>query len=138
MIKLDGTSTYWATGITVEYRYAGSGEYGWTAKVEYFDDGFCDDIPGTATISTQGILKTRYAVRDCEDGTSSLSSVIDAIKADVERLGITWGTASPLHVYYEGDGEDPDHPGPDGWREMVDAENVRLGWAPLYGMTAAP
>ena len=91
---------HWATGITVAWAYAGGGDYGWAAEVDYLDAGFCDDVPGTSHISTEGTLRTRYAVRDTEDGESSLASVLDVIKADAERLGICWREP---HLYYKGE-----------------------------------
>lgn len=122
-------SGYWSTGITVEYRYAGQGDYGWAAKVAYLDDGFVDDNPGARNISTEGTLHTRYAVRDCTDGTSALAAVIDVIKADAERLGITWKTPA---IYYQGDGHIEnidDLPAPEGWRQMLRDQAQRIGWS---------
>ena len=121
---------YWATGITVLWQYSGSGDYGWSARVEYLDGGFCNDDADKGQVSTEGILHTRYAVRDGKTA-DALTVVIDTIKADAERLGVRWpapGQSKP-HVYYKGDGEDEDYPPPDGWRELVDAQAARLGWA---------
>lgn len=126
---------YWSTGITVTYSDWQGGA--WSAAVEYLDDGFCDDDAANGVISTQGKLHTRYQVRDGSEAT--LAAVIDVIKADAERLGITFRTdgAGP-NVYYKGDGEDEDYPPPDGWGEMVDAQAARLGWATgLYVDTEA-
>ena len=112
----------WSTGIVVDYRYAGQGAYGWTAKADYLGDGFCDDVPGTAHISTEGTLRTRYAVRNAEDGTSSLGAVIDVIKADAERMGVTW--TEDVALYVEGEGESHDD-FPDGWRAMIREQAAR-------------
>lgn len=120
---------YWSTGITVEYRYAGAGDYGWEAEVAYLDDGFVDDVPGTSVISTEGKLRTRYAVRDTADGASSLGAVIDVIKADAERLGIRWKFPA---LYYKGDGvvdDINDLPAPEGWRELLREHAQRMGWS---------
>lgn len=123
---------WWSTGIIVEYRYAGGGEHGWTAKAEYCDDGFVDDIPGTDHIATQGVLTTRYAVGD-HDAGSSLAAVIDVVRADAERLGITWKWPT---LYYRGDGTDIEHPPPEGWRDMLKEQARRIGWA-TYGVASA-
>lgn len=120
---------HWATGITVAWTYAGGGDYGWAAEVDYLDAGFCDDIPGTSHISTEGTLRTRYAVRNTKDGESSLASVIDVIKADAERLGLEWHEP---RLYYRGDGEATDYPPPDDWRETLAAQSERLGWQHPY------
>jgi hypothetical protein len=125
---------YWSTGIIVEYRYAGGGDYGWEAEATYLDDGWAgDDIPGTTHLSTEGTLKTRYAIRDTEDGASSLAAVIDVILADAERLGITWKFPN---LYYRDDGRNLEHEPPEGWRDMLAEQAQRLGWA-TYGVARA-
>ena len=118
---------YWATGIIVRY--------GWSARVEFFDDGFCSDDTDSGTISTEGTLKTRYYIREGDGADADgLAVAVDAVKTDTDRLGIRFWTAPPLslHVYYEGDGEHEDWPPPAGWRELVDAQSIRLGWEGLY------
>ena len=130
---------YWATGITVKHGYSGMNLHGWAANVDFYDSGFCDDNPDAAAISTQGILSTRYFVREGDSpDTDGLAAAVDAVKRDAERLGITWGAdaAVPPTVYYIGDGEDEDFPPPDGWRELVNAQARRLGWKPLYRETS--
>jgi hypothetical protein len=117
---------YYSTGITVEYRYAGGDDYGWAASLDYLDGGFCNDVPGTSVISTEGTLCTRYAVRD-RDAGSSLAAVIDVLKADAECMGITWREPA---IYYRSDGEDPDHhPMPEGGWDMLRDQAQRLGWS---------
>lgn len=103
--------------------------------MNYLDDGFANDDPDAGRISTEGHLHTRYVVRDGEQ-IDALTAAIDTVKADAERLGITFKAADVLHVYYEGDGEDSKCPPPDGWRETVNAQSRRLGWEPLYTETA--
>jgi hypothetical protein len=126
---------YWATGITVAFHEggAGGGLDGWSAEVEFLDDGFCNDNPEAGVISTQGKLNTRYIVKVREDSELVLAAVIDAVKADAERLGIRFreGAIGP-HVYYKGDGEWEDYPPPEDWRVMVDGQAERLGWPGLY------
>jgi hypothetical protein len=51
------------------------------------------------------------------------------LRADAERLGIQWRDPT---VYYKGDGEDPEYPPPDGWRELLAAQAARLGWYSIY------
>lgn len=121
---------YWSTGITVNYNYSGQGAYGWGAEVKYLDAGFCSDDADAGIVSTEGELRTRYYVRQGSEA-DALTVVIDVIKADAERLGITWQDTAC--VYYKGDGEDGDNPAPDGWRELVDAQSRRLGWHTIYG-----
>ncbi|MFC4006584.1 hypothetical protein ACFOY2_05085 [Nonomuraea purpurea] len=117
-------SKYWSTGITVRYSNGA-----WGGTVEYLDDGFANDDAATRRISTEGELRTRYFVKDCE-GADALTVVIDVLISDAERLGITWNAKAG--VYYHGDGEDSDWPTPDGWRGLVNAQSVRLGWETKY------
>lgn len=126
---------YWATGITVRYGYHGSGMYDWSAEVRFRDDGSAGDgDTDSAAVTTEGTLKTRYLVCEGTDpDIDALAVVIDAVKADAERLGITWSGWSGLPtVYYQGDGDDEGYPPPDGWRDMVNAQAIRLGWRPVY------
>ena len=126
---------YWATGIVVTY--SGGGQHGWAAEVGYYDAGFCNDDPDTGQISTEGTLHTRYHVRRHGPGTADpLKAVIDVIKADAERLGIRFN--DDACVFYKGDGEAKDYPPPEGWRELVDAQAVRLGWRGIYGTRPSP
>ena len=110
---------YWATGITVAWSRWPNG---WIASVEFFDDGF------TEQGSTQGKLSTRYWSHD--PGEETLARQIDLVKADAERLGIRFvatGADKPS-LYYQGDGEDPEWPAPEGWRELLGRQAARLGW----------
>ena len=127
--------TYWATGISIRYGYSGEGRYGWAAEVAFYDNGFCDDDTDTGTISTQGTLATRYFVRE-GDGVDAdgLAAAVDTVKADAERLGIRFRDDEALSpaVYYEEDGTGGQYPPPAGWRDLVNAQAVRLGWKPIY------
>lgn len=129
MISTD--SGYWSTGITVSHN---NGK--WSASVNFLDDGFANDDPDAGAISTEGALHTRYFVTDGEN-IDGLTAAIDTVKADAERLGITWrrDVMSP-GVYMRGDAEDPDWPAPAGWRELVNAQSERLGWTPIYSIPA--
>jgi hypothetical protein len=128
---------YRAPGITVAFHKgtAGRGADGWTAEAEYLDDGNGDDLPDAGRISTQGRLHTSYKVK-VTGGASELvlAAVVDAVKADAERLGIRFDddAGGGPRVFYKGDGESDDCPPPDDWRVMVDRQAVRLGWLPLY------
>lgn len=114
---------YWATGITVKW----SEHYGWIAHVDFYDDGFAEDG------STEGTLRCRYWSKDHSE--DALARQIDLVKADAERLGITFATLSfaqtPL-LYYQGDGEDPEWPPPPDWREILGRQATRLGWRGPY------
>ena len=79
-------------GIGVRYTYAGTNSYaqetyGWSAELDYFDKGFNNDDVTSGAISTEGTLRTRYAVRDL-DGFSGLLAVINAVLTDAKRFGI--------------------------------------------------
>jgi len=127
---------YWSTGIAVAYAYAGGGDMGWAAQIDYNDNGFCNDDADAGVISTEGILRTRYSVRDGAE-KDALTAVIDVIRADAERLGIGFPDAvTGPFVYYKGDGEDPEFPPPDGWREMLAAQAERIGWRVIYATSA--
>ena len=139
---LHSSKSYWSTGIVVRWReYAGTIEgvrrSGWGATVDYHDDGFCDDDPDARRVSTEGTLKTRYAVHDGET-IDGLTVVIDMLIADATRLGIKFRLAEgmPAALYYEGDGENAECPPPEGWRDMLRAQAERIGWA-TYGYDPA-
>jgi len=126
---------YWATGITVTYaplaeRINDEPYGGWHASLDYHDDGFANNDPDTGEVSTEGTMVTRYPVRNAKI-RSGLSVAIDTLVADANRLGIDFiavgGLAAPF-LYYRGDGEDENHPGPDGWRDMLRTEAARIGW----------
>jgi hypothetical protein len=120
---------YWATGITVHADPEHMDR--WTAEVVYVDDGLPggDDNTDKGVISTEGRLYTRYAVRP-GDTADALTAAIDVIKADAERIGVTW--AKDATVCYIGAGRWDVFPPPARWRETVNAQAVRLGWRPAY------
>lgn len=123
---------YWSNGITVRYS-----DGRWSASVDYYDNGSANDRADTGDVSTEGRLHTRYFLRDGKT-TDALTVAIDVVKADAERLGITWNTpgVGPF-MYMLGDGENGGRDVPDNWRELVDAQARRLGWEPLYGTETA-
>ena len=123
-------SGYWSVGIEVVWRYAGGGDWGWAAKADFLDGGFCNDSADDGAVSTEGTIRTRYAVREGSTA-DALTVVIDVLKADAERLGITWNDGAT--VYYASDGEDEEYPPPDDWRELLGQQADRLGWKRLYG-----
>ncbi|HEY9412389.1 MAG TPA: hypothetical protein VIP77_22615 [Jiangellaceae bacterium] len=123
---------YWSNGITVRYS-----DGRWSASVAYYDDGFVNDTADDGTVSTEGTLHTRYFLRDGKTA-DALTVAIDTVKADAERLGISWNTPGigPF-VYMDGDGENGGRDVPDNWRELVDEQARRLGWERLYSQTPA-
>lgn len=136
MISKNGT--YWSTGISVHWRddtsvRDGVSRGGWSASLDFLDDGFTNDDPDNGEVATEGTLHTRYFVRD-GDTISGLSAAVDALLADSARLGITFRVVvgDTPNLYYKGDGEWEDNPAPDGWRETLAAEAARIGWATPY------
>lgn len=125
----DRDGRYWATGITV--RADGQGR--WGGRVDFFDDGFADDDPDAGRIATQGMLETRYMVRD-GDNTAALRAVVDTLIADAGRIGVEFrGTTDPApQLYYDGDGEDDRCPPPAGWQRLLADEAARVGWVCPY------
>lgn len=123
---------YWSNGITVRYS-----DGRWSASVDYYDNGFANDSADDARVSTEGRVHTRYYLRDGKTA-DALTVAVDAVKADAERLGITWNTpgVGPF-VYMLGDGENDGREVPENWRELVDRQARRLGWEPLYGSEPA-
>lgn len=129
---------YWSTGITLTWTaHAGyrDGEPhpGWSATADYLDDGFCSDETDMNQVSTEGVLRTRYAIPDGAT-RSALTVVIYTMLADAAKLGITFtgaGLGLPM-LYYRGDGEDADYPPPPGWHTLLIEQAKRIGWA-TYG-----
>jgi len=100
---------FWAIGIAVR---CSRGK--WVAHLDFFDAGFCQDK------STVGTLTTRYYVDD-------LAKAIDTVKADAERMGITWRENPWIH--YDGDGVDTAYPAPPpDWEESLRTQATRIGW----------
>jgi len=82
---------YTFTGITLKNGYAGSGNPGWAGFVDFFDAGFCSDNAATATISTEGTLRTRYFVRDAGDNIG-IQVALEAVLAQIEKFDIKLST----------------------------------------------
>ncbi len=138
------STTYWSVGITLKYHPDGARALdgkripGWSGEVEYYDDGWAgDDDADTGKVCTQGTLHTRYIVADGQEQTA-LSAIIDTLIADAGRLGIEFRISGEdtARLYVPGDGEWPDRPLPDGWRELLATEAERIGWA-AYGRQVA-
>lgn len=126
---------YWSTGISVAWLPGDGGRPGsWAARAPFYDDGWIgDDSPDDGLVVTEGEVRSRYGVRDGLRA-GGLTAVIDAVKADTERLGIHWrgpGGRGPA-IYYEHDGQGPDGPPPAGWRQLLTAQSDRLGWEAPY------
>lgn len=127
---------HWSTGITVGANERGDGSVRWGAAAEFYDGGFVDTEDADAgQISTEGEIRTRYFV-DTTDATDGLTTAIDTVKRDAERLGIKFEPpgGSPT-LYVRGDGEWSDVWLPDNWRERLAEQAKRLGWS-TYGVTA--
>lgn len=128
------TGRYWSTGITVvwserAHTINGVPHGGWSASLEFCDDGFVGSKSEDGEISTQGELRTRYFIQD-ENGVSGLTAAVNGLIEDADRLDIdfkVWDEEAPM-LYYKGDGEHPDFEPPSGWRETLQAEAERLGW----------
>lgn len=103
---------YWITGITL---MPSGGK--WAAAAKFFDNGFCEDD------STEGELRTRYYVPD-------VAQALDLLIADLTRLGIRLRATCNVtpSIYMEGDGESVDVDYPQGWRQVLVKEAIRLGW----------
>ncbi|MCX4405922.1 MULTISPECIES: hypothetical protein [unclassified Streptomyces] len=132
---ISNSGRYWSSAITVTYspfaeRINDEPSGGWHAKLEYQDDGFADNDPDAGQVSTEGTLYTRYPVSDAKI-RSGLSIALDTLLDDARRLGIEFvavgGDTVPC-LFYRGDGEDAEHPPPDGWRETLAAEAERIGF----------
>lgn len=132
---ISNSGRYWSTGITVTWapfaeRINGEPYDGWHAKLDYQDDGFANNDPEAGRVSTEGSLHTRYPVRNAKM-RSGLSIAVDTLIADAERLGIEFIATSPDSepwLFYRGDGEDAEHPPPDGWRDTLADEAKRIGF----------
>ena len=126
---------YWSTGITCSWMPGDADGGRWMASLDFLDDGFANDDPEAALISTEGRLHTRYYVRPAAD-RSGLAVALDVLISDAARLGIRFGTgAMPPVLYAEGDGEGDTVELPSDWRELLSSEAARIGWA-TYGLAA--
>lgn len=123
-------NAHWATGITVDFH-----EGKWSASAEFFDDGFVgDDDTDVGHVGTEGKIGTRYSVKDGEH-TDALTTVIDVIKSDVERLGIGWrSTSGGPYIYAEFETAAEHYPEryPEGWQHLLTEQAHRIGWDALY------
>lgn len=114
---------YWSTGISISY--SGDRHPGWGGEVDFLDDGFCNDEPERGLVSTQGWLRTHYYVPSRGGHRDALTAVTDTLTQDAERMGIEFRDP---YIYAKGDGEDPDHPMPEGWVDLLEEQAERLGW----------
>lgn len=111
---------YWSTGIVLKY----SGDGKWSASLDFYDDGFCDDE------STEGNLHTRYFV--------GIETAIDTLIADAKTLGIRFvnPTGDNPRLYAYGDGESKEWPMPKGYDELLSQQARRIGYD--YGFANQP
>jgi hypothetical protein len=125
---------YWSSGITLTYHESAQG---WLASARFYDDGFgrsdadSGEISTVGEVSTTGVLASRYFVRDGREH-DGLTAAIDTVKADAERLGITWRDPA---LFVPGDGDDPQHPLPAQWHSLLDEHATRLGWDNPYSLS---
>ena len=129
---ISSTGRYRSTCITVTFtpvaEHANGQPYpGWHAALDYCDDGVRRQRPRDRPGLHRRHTPTRYPVRDSKI-RSGLSIAIDTLLADAARLDIDFPTAPSPRLYYWGDGEDPNHPAPEGWRDLLAAEADRIGW----------
>lgn len=117
---------YWSSGILLSH-LEGDDPY-WHGTAGFYDDGFADDDPAAGRISTHGELRTHYFVR-ARNHQESLRLVIDTLRTDAEALGIEFRDP---YLYAAGDGEDPAHPMPEGWRDLLREQADRVGWRLPY------
>lgn len=131
---ISSSGRYWSVGITVAWapfaeRIAGKIYSGWHARLDFHDDGHCDNDPDAGRVSTDGRLFTRYPVRDGEIRTG-LSAAIDTLLTDAKKLGIEMVPSASKRpgLFYEGDAKSAEHPPPEGWRNLLAAEAERVGF----------
>lgn len=112
---------FWSVGIIISWRRYNNVNGEWNAKVEFFDNGICEDG------STRGVLSSRYY-------ESNLDKVIDIIKADAEKLGIEFKVIDGLspYIFMEGDGEIKGKNYPENWKKIINDQAIRIGWKPVY------
>jgi hypothetical protein len=101
---------FWSTGVKVSYL---PHRNEWSATVEFFDDGFCEDE------STQGRIGSRYF--------APLETVLDNVIRDAEKLGIVW---RDKNIFVDGDGEGVTLPRD--WREIIQRQADRIGFRSSY------
>jgi hypothetical protein len=93
----------------------------WWAFLHFQDAGFCQDN------TTEGTLTTRYA--------QDITSAIDVIIADAQRLGIEWRcTHSKPFLYVKDDGDSSEAKAllPNDWRDLLQEQATRVGFI-TYG-----
>lgn len=113
-------TAYSSLGIDVNYTQSG-----WSASVRYFDSGNA----ASKQVSTEGTLSTRYAEGGPHEG--ALTKVIDAIKADAERLGIKWARPPYLYAAFIEAAENYPDRFPRNWESLIAAQANRIGWYTL-------
>lgn len=113
---------FWATGVKVKWN-----EYSnqWSAAVEFYDSGFCQDD------STEGEIHTRYY---CDD----INDAIRVVMEDAKKLGIVFNvlTDAVPRLYFAGDGEWEENPPPQNWRHLIFETAERHGLKSAYDSDA--
>lgn len=127
---------YWATGIVLTWY----GDGRWSGEINYYDNGFCDDDPDHAEVSTEGTLRTRYVVGDGKH-VDGLAAVIDTLIGDAARIGIDLRAGGAPEggrpwLYYRDDGTNYQYPTPPDWQELLAGQAARIGWRSPYARQA--
>lgn len=110
-------NTFHSTGISLNPD--GNGK--WWASLHFQDAGFCQDD------TTQGTLTTRYA--------QDITSAIDVILVDMQRLGIVWlciADKPSLYVEDDGDSVEVQAKLPTNWRELLCEQADRISFQFIY------
>lgn len=111
--------TYWPHPDTIIRRESdgllGERQANWTARL-HFQGG---DFARLGYV--EGEIRTRYV-------EPTLARAIDMVLQASERLGLPRSSERPFALLYDGDGESPNFPPPDGWRKTLADEAKRRGW----------
>jgi hypothetical protein len=121
---------YWSSGISL--RYVGDRRQpSWHGSLDFYDEGFASDSLEAGLLSTEGMLRTRYVVPTSGDHRDALTGITDTLQRDAETLGITW--RDPC-IFAEGNRDDPAHPYPGNWKDLLHEQADRLGWEFPYSL----
>lgn len=81
----------------------------------------------------------RLANDACFSGTlqrsgTDLSEVIDGLIANAKDLSVSIGLPNVLKpsLLLHAEGEDPEYPAPENWRQVIQDQCDRLGWTNIY------
>lgn len=113
----------WTTGIMLKWGYGGgSVGYGWWAQIDILDDGFCDDG------SVRGQMTTSYASSDIDFQLKTIIELARHMNVEFRELD-----GRKPSLYIKGDGEDENHPPPDGWKKTLKDAAEKIEFQSVYG-----